>query len=104
MEYFLEYNEPLVRMRVTGKAGNTATTATSVVTSWTVRDGDGNPPAGMSYPTANHWNGGCPSYTPICRNPDYLSLGGHPIIPSQTEKVSPHKAQVFLEAQKQKSS
>jgi hypothetical protein len=68
VEYFLEYNEPLVRMRVTRQA---ATAATSLVTSWKLQDGSGNPPAGMSYGTANHWNG--PAFTPYWQGPTFRS-------------------------------
>ena len=75
VEYFLYYNEPLVRVRITGSAGQQAT---SVVTCWNVTDASGNPPAGMSYGTGNHWNGR--AVTPYWYGPtfrpthDYLTL------------------------------
>lgn len=75
VEYFLQYNEPLVRVRVTGCAGSVAS---SVVTCWNVTDSSGNEPAGMNYGTGNHWNG--PTVTPYWAGPtfrpthDYLTL------------------------------
>jgi alpha-mannosidase len=84
VEYLLETGEPLVRMRVTGQA---ASTATSIVTSWTLRDGNGNPPSGISYGTPNHWNG--PGYTAYWYGPTFRATHDFVLLEQGNETGNP---------------
>lgn len=68
MEYILEWNDPIIHMRVKGNAAYN--TATSVVTSWGLNNTPTAPPA-MCYGTANHWNG--PNFTPYWPGPVFRS-------------------------------
>jgi alpha-mannosidase len=52
VEYMLEYNDPVIRMRVTGAA---STLPTSIVTSWGLLTNE-QPPVQMDYGTGNHWH------------------------------------------------
>lgn len=95
VEYFLDYNEPLVRIKVTGQAAPQNTTAfaitetspNTVVTSWTINDKNGNQPAGMNYGTGNHWNGA--GFKPYWNGPTFRST--HDFL-TLTEKDRPQGA------------
>lgn len=58
VEYILEYQEPLVRVRISGNApGNSSNNlATSVVSTWDVFGENDQVAVGMEYGTGNHWN------------------------------------------------
>lgn len=75
LTYELHLNEPLVRVRVTGKAPEGS--ATSVVTSWNIEGAPSSIPA-MSYGTANHWNG--PNFTPYWTGPTFRSTHDYVVL------------------------
>lgn len=53
MQYTLEKDEPMVRIRFTG---SDARNSTSVVSSWSLSDSNGQLPDTFTYGTANHWH------------------------------------------------
>ncbi|KAK0718499.1 glycosyl hydrolases family 38 N-terminal domain-containing protein [Lasiosphaeria miniovina] len=64
VEYSLYKEERALRVRVTGSAAGTPSSAQeclSVVTTWALVSPEGTPPASMSYGTANHWTSFNPS-------------------------------------------
>jgi alpha-mannosidase len=76
VEYFLEFNEPMVRVRITGRATKNRTSPNTVVTGWSVDN-----VTAMNYGTANHWydNG---NFVPYWNGPtfrpvhDFITLNG----------------------------
>ncbi len=68
VEYTLESKDPLIRIKVEGNAA--ANTATSVISSWNLKNAPVDSPA-MSYGTANHWNG--PEFIPYWSGPVFRS-------------------------------
>jgi len=67
VEYILEINEPIVRMRVTGYVPSGV--SGSVVTAWGMSQTFDNPDSGMYYGTPNHWNSN--QYVPYWRGPTF---------------------------------
>ncbi|NUO01112.1 MAG: hypothetical protein HUU01_10915 [Saprospiraceae bacterium] len=67
VEYILEINEPIVRMRVTGYVPSSV--SGSVVTAWGMSQTFNNPDSGMYYGTPNHWNTN--QYVPYWRGPTF---------------------------------
>lgn len=56
VEYFLERGEPLVRVKIKGRATHDPSVPASIVTSWELDAAPASVPALINYGTGNHWN------------------------------------------------